>query len=138
LSNASRRWLLEKESGAFEIAKEEFGLVGVEHRRGYSKKEAGKVKTTIIALFAAVLIATAPAVLSQQVSTKTPDQHHKAFKKRSQAVGGYARWRLTHATNGATTGYPGASSYAPSTPKDYTYDNSRNGGGGGGGGGSGM
>jgi hypothetical protein len=39
------------------------------------------------------------------------------------------------------TGYPGASGYAPSAPKDYTYDNSRNaggGGGGGGGGGSGM
>jgi hypothetical protein len=32
-------------------------------------------------------------------------------------------------------GYPGAFGYAPSGPKDYTYENSRNAGGGGGGGG---
>ena len=35
---------------------------------------------------------------------------------------------------GSNTGYPSASGYAPSAPKDYIYDNSRNGGGGGGGG----
>jgi hypothetical protein len=42
---------------------------------------------------------------------------------------------------GLKTGYPGAFGYAPSEPKDYIYENSRNaggGGGGGGGGGSGM
>jgi len=35
------------------------------------------VKTTIIALFTAVQIAAAPAVLARDVSTKTPDKHHK-------------------------------------------------------------
>ena len=107
--------------------------------RCYPKKEAGKVKTTIIALSAAALIAAAPAVLAQNVSSKTPDQQHKVFKKRPQVVTGYAPWRGVQ-TKGVKTGYPGASSYPPSAPKDYTYENSRNagGGGGGGGGGSGM
>ena len=46
---------------------------------------------TIIVLSAAAMIAVAPAVLAQNVSTKTPDQHHKVFKKRPQGVSGYAR-----------------------------------------------
>jgi hypothetical protein len=105
--------------------------------RRYPKKEAGQVKTTIIALSAAALIAAAPAVLAQNVSSKTPGQQHKVFKK-PQVVTDYAPWRALHA-KGVKTGYSGASSYPPSAPKDYTYDNSRNaGGGGGGGGGSGM
>jgi len=89
------------------------------------------VKTTIIALSAAALIAAAPALLAQNVSSKARDQHHQVSKKHSQGVSGYAPWRVMHA-NGVKTGYPGAS--PPSAPKDYTYDNSRNGGGGGGGG----
>jgi hypothetical protein len=113
------------------------GLFGVKSRRGYPKKEAGKVKTTIIALFAAVLITAAPAVHARHLSTKTPEQQHKVFKKRHQVVSGYAPWRVMHA-NGMKTGYPGAFSYAPGAPKDYTYENSRNAGGGGGGGGGGM
>jgi hypothetical protein len=96
------------------------------------------VKTTIIALFAAVLITAAPAVHARNVLTKTAEQQHKVFTKRHQVVSGYASWRVTHA-NGVKTDYPGAYSYAPGAPKDYTYDNSRNaGGGGGGGGGGGM
>lgn len=79
------------------------------------------MKTAIIALSAAALIAATPAVGGQQ---------HKVFKKHHhQVVYGYAPWRHAHAT------YPGAFSFAPSGPKDYTYENSRNGGGGGGGGG---
>lgn len=35
------------------------------------------MKTTIIALFTAVQIAIAPAVLARNVSTKTPVSHHK-------------------------------------------------------------
>jgi hypothetical protein len=134
--------------------KEEFGLFGVEFRRGLMdrtiagtrdgqsrccpRKEAAKMRTTIITLSAAALIAAAPAVLAQNISSKTRDQHHQVSRKHPQAVSGYAPWRGMHA-NGVKTGYPGASGYAPSAPKDYTYDNSRNaGGGGGGGGGSGM
>jgi hypothetical protein len=98
------------------------------------------MKTMIIVLSVAALIAAPPAALAQNVSSKTPDQQHKVFKKRPQVVTGYAPWRVAH-TKGVKTGYPGASSYPASAPKDYTYDNSRNaggGGGGGGGGGSGM
>ena len=46
------------------------------------------MKTTIIALSAAALIAAAPAVLAQNASSRTPDQHHKVFKKRLQVVTG--------------------------------------------------
>ena len=97
------------------------------------------MKTAIIAFSAAVLIAAAPAVLAQNVSSKTPDQQqHHASKKHPRVVSGYAPRHAMHA-KGFKTGYPGAFGYAPSEPKDYTYENSRNaGGGGGGGGGSGM
>ena len=90
------------------------------------------MKTVIMTLSAAVLIAAAPAVNAGNATV----HHHQAFKKRPQVVYGYAPSRVTHAS-GARTGY-GASDYAPGAPKDYTYENSRNGGGGGGGGGSGM
>ena len=94
------------------------------------------MKTTIIALSAAALIAAAPAVLAHDVSNKTSDQHHKVFKKRSTVGFGYAPWRAVHAT-GVRPGNSGGFGYAPSLPKDYTYENSRQAGGGGGGG-SGM
>jgi hypothetical protein len=93
------------------------------------------VKTTTIALFSAVLITIAPTVHAHNISTKTPHQHHRAFNKGHQLVSSYAPWGVRYTTDGVKTGYLGASSYAPSVPKDYTYDNSRNGGGGGGGGG---
>jgi hypothetical protein len=104
----------------------------------YCSNEGGrKVKTAIVALSAAILISATPAALARNVSSKTPDQHHQVSKKHPPNISGYAPWRV-HA-NGAKTSYPGAPAYVPSTPKDYTYDNSRNGGGGGGGGGgSGM
>ena len=63
------------------------------------------MKTTIIALSAAALIAAAPGVLAQNVSSKTPDQQHKVTKKRPQVFSGYAPWRVVHA-KGAKTGYP--------------------------------
>src|SRR5215469_7715488 len=93
------------------------------------KKEAEKMKTTIVALSTAALIVAAPAVLAQNVSSKTPDQHHKVFKKHPKVVSGYAPW---HAS--VKMGYQGTFGYAPSAPKDYTYEQSRMGGGGGGGG----
>jgi hypothetical protein len=98
------------------------------------------MRTTIIAFSAAALIAATPAVLARNLSSRTPGQQHKVFKKRPQVVYGYAPWRVVH-TRGVKTGYPypGAFSFAPSVPKDYTYENSRAaGGGGGGGGGGGM
>ena len=103
----------------------------------YSNEGGRKVKTAIITLTAAALIAAAPAAHARNVSTKAPEPQHKVFKKRPQVVRGHAPWRVMHA-NGLTMGYPGAFSYAPAAPKDYTYENSRNGGGGGGGGGGGM
>ena len=92
------------------------------------------MKTTIIALSAAALIAVGPAVLAQTVSSKTPAQQHHVSKKHHRLASGYAP---RHTMN---TRYPGAGRYVPSEPKDYTYDISRSagGGGGGGGGGSGM
>jgi uncharacterized membrane protein len=95
------------------------------------------MKTAIFALSAAILIAAAPAVLAKLVSSKTPDQHYQFSKKHPQVVSGYAPWHATH-TKGMQTRYPSAFGYAPSAPKDYTYENSRNGGGGGGGGGGGA
>jgi hypothetical protein len=90
------------------------------------------MKTVIIALSAAVLIAAAPAVLAKNVSGK-PDQQHHTSKKHPRVVSGYAPRHAMHAKG--LVGYPGAFGYAPSGPKDYTYENSRNAGGGGGGGG---
>jgi hypothetical protein len=92
------------------------------------------MKTAIIALSAAVLIATAPAVLAQNVSSKTPDQRHHASKKHPWVVSGYAPRHAMHA-KGFKTGYPRAFGYAPGAPKDYTYEISGIGGGGAGGGG---
>ena len=92
---------------------------------------------TIIALSAAALIAVAPAVLAQNVSTKTPDQHHKVFKKRPQVVSSHVPRYTVHAKS-VQMGYPAAFSYARSPPGDYNSEGGRQAGGGGGGGGGGM
>jgi hypothetical protein len=130
------------------LAKDEFGLCGVKSksmldrtrlagtRDGLgsvrSKKEAGKVKTTIVAFLAAALIAAAPAVAAQNVPSKAPGQHHKTFQKHPHATG-YVPRHAVHAPR-PEIGYPKAFGYAPSEPKDYTLENSRQSGGGGGGG----
>lgn len=88
------------------------------------------MKAAITALSA--LIVAVPAVLAQNVSGRTPDPQHHAFKKHHRVVSsGYAPRHAMH-----TKGYPGAFGYTPGEPKDYTYENIRNAGGGGGG--SGM
>jgi len=92
------------------------------------------VKTAIIALSAAVVIAAAPGVLAQNVSNKTPDKQHHATKKHPRVVSVYAPTRAMHAKGLKT----GASRHTPTEPKDYVYENSRYGGGGGGGGGGGS
>ncbi len=98
------------------------------------------MKTTIIALSAAALIAAAPAVLARGVPSKTPGLQHKVFKKHHPDVSGYAPLRGMQAKD-PKKGYPGAFGYAPDDPRvlDKNIESSRQaGGGGGGGGGSGM
>ena len=70
------------------------------------------MKTTIIALSAAALIATAPAVFAQGVPSKTPGLQHKVSKKHHPAVSGRALLRETQA-RGSKTGHPRAFGYAP-------------------------
>jgi hypothetical protein len=97
------------------------------------------VKTTIIALSAAALIAAAPAVLAQGVPSKTPGLQHKVSKKHHPGISGYAPLRGMQA-KGSRKGYPGAFGYAPGEPSGLGRDieSSRQGGGGGGGGGGGS
>jgi hypothetical protein len=84
----------------------------------------------IIALSAAALVAAAPAVLAQGVSSKSPSVQHNVHKKRHPSVSGYTLRRAPQAKG------PGAFGYAlPGAPMD---SNPNAGGGGGGGGGSGM
>jgi hypothetical protein len=97
------------------------------------------VKTTLIALSAAALIAAAPAVLAQSVPGKTPSLQHKVLKKHHSAVSGYAPLREVQA-RGSKKSYQGAFGYVPGQPSglDRDLENSRQAGGGGGGGGGGM
>ena len=92
------------------------------------------MKTTIIALSAAALVAAAPAALAQGVPGKTPGLQHKVSKKHHPGVSGYAQMREMQA-KGSKTGYPGASGYA-SDERSRFLESVRQGGGGGGG--SGM
>jgi hypothetical protein len=52
---------------------------------------------------------------AQNLSSKTPDRQHHAAKKHAKAL---------------KTGNPGAFGHAPSEPRDYTLENSRQAGGG--------
>jgi opacity protein-like surface antigen len=61
------------------------------------------MKTTIIALSAAALVAAAPAALAQGVPGKTPGLQHKVSKKHHPGVSGYAQVREMQA-KGSTTG----------------------------------
>ena len=92
------------------------------------------MKTTIIALSAAALIAAAPGVLAQGVPSKTPGLQHKVSKKHHLGVFGYAP-RHEMQAKGSKNGYPGAFGYAPEV-LDRETEMSRQAGGGGGG--SGM
>jgi hypothetical protein len=94
------------------------------------------VKTTIIALSAAALIAAAPAVLAQGVPSKAPGLLHKVSRKHHAGVSGYAPLREMQA-KGSKKSYPGAFGYAPREPGglDRDIESSRQAGGGGGGGG---
>ena len=94
------------------------------------------MKTTIIALSAAALIAAAPAVLAQGVPGKTPSLQHKVSKKNHSSVAVYAPLREMQ-TKGSKNVYPRAFGYARGEVLDRETEMSRQAGGGGGGG-SGM
>jgi hypothetical protein len=68
------------------------------------------MKTVIIALSAAALVAAAPAVLAAGVSSNTPG--HEISKKVHHGAASHAP-RHEKQAKGATTGSPGASGYAP-------------------------
>ena len=72
------------------------------------------MKLAIIALSTAALIASAPAVFAQGVSSKTPGHEmlQKGPKKGSHGASGYSPGHQMHA-KGSKTGSPGASGYAP-------------------------
>jgi hypothetical protein len=97
------------------------------------------MKTMIVALSAAALIAAAPAVVAQGAPSKIPSAQHKISKQRHPNPSGYAVRREMEAT-AWRTGYPRAFGYAPAEPggshRDMT-DISPFAGGGAGGGGSG-
>ena len=93
------------------------------------------MKTTIIALSAAALIAAVPAVSARNASSKAPGQQHRVLKKHPhRVVSGDVPWHAAHAKN-VKMGYPGAFGYAPTEPKNYRPDQGSQAGGGGGGGG---
>jgi hypothetical protein len=72
------------------------------------------MKLAIIALSTAALIASAPAVFAQGVSSKTPghEMQKKGSKIGTHGASGYAPGREMQA-KGSKTGSPGASGYAP-------------------------
>lgn len=72
------------------------------------------MKLTIIALSAAALIASSPAVFAQGVSSKAPGQEmqQKGSVKGSPGASGYAPGQVMHA-KGSKRGTEGASGYAP-------------------------
>ncbi len=92
------------------------------------------MKTTIIALCAAPLIAAAPAVLALDAPGKAPALQHKVAKKHRPGVSGYVPLREVR-TKGSKSGYPKAFRYAPAERIDSVIESSRQAGGGGGGGG---
>jgi hypothetical protein len=72
------------------------------------------MKTTIIALSAAALIATPPAVFAQGATSQAPGQEMQAkgSKKGQPGASGYAPGQEMQA-KGSKKGSPGASGYAP-------------------------
>jgi hypothetical protein len=91
------------------------------------------MRTAIIALSTAALMAAAPAVFGQ--GSKPPSVQHNVFKKRHPGVSGYAPRREMQAKV-SKKGDLGAFGYAPREPSGSSTDfiRSRQFGGGGGGG----
>jgi hypothetical protein len=85
------------------------------------------MKKTIIALSAAALITSAPAVVAQGVAGKTPGLHHKVSKKHHTAVSGYAPLRDAR---GSKKDHSRAFGYAPNEVLDRETEITRKAGGG--------
>ena len=79
------------------------------------------MKTTIIALSAAALIAAAPTVLAQGAASKIPGLHHKVSKQHHAGVSGYAHLHEMQARS-SKKGYAGAFGYAPGEPRGLNRD----------------
>jgi hypothetical protein len=95
------------------------GLISLQPR---AHPEEDDMKTKIIALSAAVLMATAPAVFAQGVSSKTPghEMQQKGSKKGEPGASGHAAGHQMHAAaghqmhaKGSKKASHGASGYAP-------------------------
>jgi hypothetical protein len=87
------------------------------------------VKTTIVALSAAALIAAAPAVFAQSVSSKSPGLQHKVSKKHHPGVSGYTSLHEMQA-KGSKKGYPQTFGYSPGEVLDRETEITRKAGGG--------
>ena len=88
------------------------------------------MKTTIIFLSAAALIAPAPAAFAQGVPGKTSGLQHKVSKKHHPAVSGHAPLREMQA-KGSKKGDPRAFGYGPGEVVDRETEITRKAGGGG-------
>ncbi len=90
------------------------------------------MKLAVIALSTAAIIASAPVVFAQGVSSKTPGHEIQKYgKKAGHRASSYAPSHRMQA-NRSKTGYPGAYGYAPSETRDITDITTKGGGGGGG------
>ena len=87
------------------------------------------MKTTIVALSAAALIAAAPAVFAQGVSSKSPGLQHKVSKKHHPGVFGYTSLHEMQA-KGSKKGYPQTFGYSPGEVLDRETEITRKAGGG--------
>ena len=87
------------------------------------------MKLAALALSTALVIAFAPAVFAQSVSSKAPGHEMRAkAKKGHPGASRYAAGRKMQA-NGLKKGYPGASGYVPSETRDITDISTKGGGG---------
>jgi hypothetical protein len=90
------------------------------------------MKLAVIALSTAAIIASAPVVFAQGVSSKTPGHEMQKYgKKAGHRASSYAQGHRMQA-NRSKMGYPGAYGYAPSETRDITDITTKGGGGGGG------
>jgi hypothetical protein len=88
------------------------------------------MKLAVIALSTAAVIASAPVVFAQGVSSKTPGHEMQRYgKKAGHRASGYAPGHRMQAYR-SKTGYPGAFGYAPGEARDITDITTKGGGGG--------
>jgi hypothetical protein len=87
------------------------------------------MKLAVIALSTAALIASAPAVLAQGASSKTPghEMQERDSKNGSPGASGYAPGQEMQA-KGSKNGTPGASGYAPGQTSGSNTSGSNTGG----------